>query len=165
MYYSFYKDKQTGEIISREILQQKFSHISLPPHPWDKFVYDFLGVSPMIPTDQPPVDEFHIAVDKGYSPNEDGYHIQQWEIVSKFKNTAEEENYKKELVAEKWTTIREERNRLLTETDYTQFANTPIDSTSQKEFEIYRQQLRDITNQSSPYEIQWPKKPQYIGKK
>ena len=53
--------------------------------------------------------------------------------------------------------VRLERNRLLTETDWTQVADAPVD---QQAWAGYRQALRDITAQTGfPFDIEWPVAP------
>jgi len=60
-------------------------------------------------------------------------------------------------IAREWDGIRQERNRLLAESDWTRLD----DATADKEaWAIYRQALRDITLQSNPLEVQWPMPPQ-----
>ncbi len=50
--------------------------------------------------------------------------------------------------------IREHRNRLLSESDWTQVLDSPVDRATWAE---YRQSLRDITNQVTfPQEVLWP---------
>ncbi len=52
--------------------------------------------------------------------------------------------------------IRQERNRLLAETDYLALS----DNTMSAAMTTYRQALRDITNQSGfPTSVTWPTKP------
>ena len=53
--------------------------------------------------------------------------------------------------------IRETRNELLSECDWTQLADIP--SETKEAWTIYRQALRNITTQSSPFSITWPVKP------
>jgi len=53
--------------------------------------------------------------------------------------------------------VREQRNRLLTESDWTQVLDAPVDRTA---WSTYRQALRDITAQEGfPWDITWPVKP------
>jgi hypothetical protein len=61
---------------------------------------------------------------------------------------------------EKWTEIREIRNNLLSECDWTQMNDTPISGSKLTEWQTYRQSLRDITSQSNPFEITWSTKPE-----
>lgn len=67
-------------------------------------------------------------------------------------------NSEKELRLEiKWSDIRELRNQLLSECDWTQL--TDVSETIRTTYQSYRQNLRDITNQSDPFSIVWPEKP------
>jgi hypothetical protein len=55
-----------------------------------------------------------------------------------------------------WNAIRVERNRLLTETDWTQLKDVNTD----KDWPAYRQALRDITKGvTDPTKVVWPKAP------
>lgn len=57
--------------------------------------------------------------------------------------------------------IREKRNKLLEEIDWTQTIDAPISDESRKKLRVYRQQLRDITEQDGfPYEVNWPSCPE-----
>jgi hypothetical protein len=52
------------------------------------------------------------------------------------------------------------RNKLLFSTDWTQIPNNPLTSEMQAEWATYRQQLRDIPQQSGyPYNVVWPVAP------
>ena len=59
-----------------------------------------------------------------------------------------------------WENIRIERNELLFQCDWTQLSDSPLTQEKKTEWQIYRQELRDITNQSNPYNIVWPTKPE-----
>lgn len=53
--------------------------------------------------------------------------------------------------------IRNTRNQLLAASDWTQVADAPVDKQA---WANYRQQLRDVTNQSGfPTQVDWPTKP------
>lgn len=53
--------------------------------------------------------------------------------------------------------VRADRNRLLTESDWTQVADAPVDKAAWAQ---YRQALRDVTEQPGfPYNVSWPVKP------
>jgi hypothetical protein len=59
--------------------------------------------------------------------------------------------------------VREKRNYLLAETDWTMLEDSPLTAEKTADFVIYRQALRDITDHASfPYlaEDDWPIKPQ-----
>ncbi|MDR6964008.1 tail fiber assembly protein [Shewanella putrefaciens] len=60
-----------------------------------------------------------------------------------------------------WSTIRVERNTLLTASDYTLFPDAPFSAEQRTEWADYRQQLRDITASfATPDEVVWPVKPE-----
>ncbi len=60
-------------------------------------------------------------------------------------------------IENKWTEVREIRNELLKECDWTQLGDIPAET--KEVWTTYRQELRDVTNQSNPFNIVWPVKP------
>jgi hypothetical protein len=58
---------------------------------------------------------------------------------------------------DKWFEVREIRNQLLVECDWTQLGD--VSQTIKDVWTTYRQQLRDVTNQPNPFNIEWPVKP------
>ena len=75
--------------------------------------------------------------------------------ITRLKTNEETENDKQN----KWKDIREERNKKLEKCDWTQLADSPLTNQKQTEWQIYRQELRDITKQSNPFSIEWPTPP------
>jgi hypothetical protein len=59
----------------------------------------------------------------------------------------------------KWENIRNQRNLILSESDWTQLPDSPLTPEKKTEWSSYRQQLRDVTSQSDPNNIIWPTKP------
>jgi hypothetical protein len=59
-------------------------------------------------------------------------------------------------VGAQWTVVRAERNKLLADCDWTQLPDALVDAAA---WAVYRQALRDITDQSDPFNIQWPTTP------
>ena len=58
---------------------------------------------------------------------------------------------------------RAQRDKLLLETDWTQVLDAPISAESREAFRVYRQALRDITEQPGfPEVIEWPEKPEVV---
>jgi hypothetical protein len=53
-----------------------------------------------------------------------------------------------------WAVIRNQRNQMLKDTDWTQVEDSPVDKAA---WATYRQELRDITTQDDPFDITWPK--------
>jgi hypothetical protein len=57
--------------------------------------------------------------------------------------------------------IKMDRNYLLTSSDWTQIPNNPLTTELQQQWAIYRQELRDIPQQSGyPFNVIWPTPPQ-----
>ena len=57
---------------------------------------------------------------------------------------------------QQWDAVRMERNWKLTQCDWTQLADAPVDAADWLD---YRQALRDITAQADPFNIEWPEQP------
>lgn len=57
-----------------------------------------------------------------------------------------------------WAVVRSDRNQRLLRTDWTQLADIFLETKAL--WEPYRQALRDVTNQSDPFNIIWPTPPQ-----
>jgi len=80
-------------------------------------------------------------------------YVQTYQISDADETTI---NIRKE---QKWEEIREQRNQLLSECDWTQFQDSPVTGSKLTEWQTYRQELRNITTQENPYNIIWPTKP------
>jgi hypothetical protein len=82
----------------------------------------------------------------------DGTYTQVWNQTDA---TQEEIDIK---IENQWEQIRVARTEILTQCDWTILSDSPV-SSSIEEWKTYRQQLRDITNQSNPFEVVWPTQP------
>lgn len=81
-------------------------------------------------------------------------------VIDGVTTTAAEQEaaYKAGKDAQQAASQRAFRNTLLSETDWTQVADAPVDKAA---WAAYRQQLRDVTSQAGfPWDIQWPAKPE-----
>lgn len=81
----------------------------------------------------------------------DGVYYQNWEQTDASISEINER------LENKWFEIREIRNELLSECDWTQLSDIPTETKSI--WSEYRQSLRDITSQTNPFNITWPVKP------
>ena len=55
------------------------------------------------------------------------------------------------------SSVRQQRNSLLTASDWTQVADAPVE---RQAWVAYRQELRDVTSQETfPFEVTWPVAP------
>ena len=64
------------------------------------------------------------------------------------------------VIETEWNKVKSKRTLLLSESDWmvTRAADTGVAISD--EWQQYRQALRDITNQSNPFEVVWPVKPE-----
>ena len=81
----------------------------------------------------------------------EGVYYQNWEQTDA---STSEINARIEV---KWEEVRQLRNELLNECDWTQLGDIPTETKAI--WTEYRQSLRDITNQTNPFDIVWPVKP------
>lgn len=56
--------------------------------------------------------------------------------------------------------VRHERNQRLRACDWTQIPDSALVAQTKQQWVTYRQALRDITNQTDPFNIVWPTKPE-----
>jgi hypothetical protein len=59
-----------------------------------------------------------------------------------------------------WQLVENERNQKLYLCDWTQLPDVPLTPAQVEQWRVYRQQLRDVTNQPDPFNITWPVAPQ-----
>jgi hypothetical protein len=66
---------------------------------------------------------------------------------------------KQKLTFQKWNEIRSQRTHFLNSTDWVVTKHLEKNQPLPEKWINYRQQLRDITNQTDPFEIVWPEMP------
>tara|TARA_B100000214_G_scaffold348829_1_gene301202 strand:- start:618 stop:998 length:381 start_codon:yes stop_codon:yes gene_type:complete len=106
-----------------------------------------------------------------YSVTGNVYSGIDWLDKNQTKPTEDEINAKiAELeIAEPFRLLREERNRLIAETDWTQLKDIDLDIIRERNWKNYRQALRDLPSKSTPKlningeldmnSVTWPDKP------
>ena len=63
-------------------------------------------------------------------------------------------------IKEQWIGLREQREKKLSASDWTQFPNNPLTPEKRAEWETYRQALRDLpANTTDPTNVTWPTPP------
>ena len=58
-----------------------------------------------------------------------------------------------------WSKVRAQRDMLLAGCDWTQLPDVPLETEQKQAWVTYRQELRDVTDQADPYNIEWPVAP------
>ena len=94
-----------------------------------------------------------------------------WDDETQTKPTEQEVNNKIEelKISEPFRLLREERNKLIAETDWTQLKDIDLDIIRERNWKNYRQRLRDLPANSNPKlsedgtldmsSVRWPEKP------
>ena len=107
------------------------------------------GVFEVLQTPKP--NDYTKNISEGTPTLTDGVYYQNW------VQTNASDSEKELRLAIKWSEIRELRNQLLSECDWTQLGD--VSESIKTSYQSYRQDLRDITSQSNPFSIVWPEKP------
>ena len=102
-------------------------------------------------TQTPKPNDYTKNISEGTPTLTDGVYYQNW-----VQTNASDSEKELRLVI-KWSEIRELRNQLLSECDWTQLSD--VSESIRTSYQSYRQDLRDISSQSNPFSIVWPEKP------
>lgn len=109
------------------------------------------------PGDPNPIQEYVEGTPDGNAT--DGFY-QTWTLQNKTFATDEEQTAANNLhTSLKWSEIRGQRNLLIAQTDWEVIKHKELGTTVPAAVTTYRQALRDITDQSDPFNITWPTKP------
>jgi hypothetical protein len=129
-------------------LREAYPNVSLPAEltnesliEWDMYV--------VTPTPMP--NDYTKNITEGTPVLTNGIYYQNWIQTNASQS---EIDYRLE---NQWFIIRQTRNELLAECDWTQLADVSAETKSI--WSEYRQSLRDITSQTNPFSITWPVKP------
>jgi hypothetical protein len=144
-----YRIKSTGEIKSQGDVRKMFPNVSLP-RVWDEGVLNYLGVDPVFESPTPTTTRYQTAFKDGVEFKNDKW-MWKW-VVSEMDDEA-----KASLDATQAKSVREQRNKLIAECDWTQVADAPVDKEA---WATYRQALRDVpTQEGFPWDVTWPEAP------
>ena len=163
-----YRHIETGETKTQGQWRNHYKNTSLP-RTWTAATLDGLKLEPVFETPKPEAGQYQNAVRNGVEKDANGNWVWGWAIRDMFSDYTDEEGvehtkaeqeqaYQAQLDAVAAKAVRDQRNRLLTETDYLALS----DNTLTPEMAAYRQALRDITNHVNfPHlqEADWPTKP------
>jgi len=127
--------------------------VSLPIDPTENQLNE-QDIYTVEPTNKPAFDPLTQDVKETAPQIIDGVYSQSWEIVQLTPEEIEAN------VQSQWADIRVQRDGLLASSDWTQLPDVFLPNKDL--WIIYRQNLRDITNQADPYNIVWPSAPNTI---
>lgn len=129
-------------------LREAYPNVSLPAELTDSVLIDW-DVHVVTPTPMP--NDYTKNITEGTPVLTDGVYYQNWIQTDASQS---EIDYRLE---NQWFIVRQTRNELLAECDWTQLSDIP--QTTKDLWSTYRQELREITNQPNPFNIEWPVKP------
>jgi hypothetical protein len=129
-------------------LREAYPNVSLPAELSDESLADW-DMYVVTPTSMP--NDYTKNITEGTPVLTDGVYYQNWIQTDASQSDID---YRLE---NQWFIVREIRNELLAECDWTQLSDIPTET--KNIWSNYRQQLRDVTNQSNPFNIEWPVKP------
>ena len=95
---------------------------------------------------------------RGVVDNEDQYNAQ---VI--YENPSAKPSWQQALDGrndEQWVAVRSERKYRLESCDWTVLSDVPMSDSKRTEWEVYRQALRDVTDQPDPFNITWPTPPE-----
>ena len=144
-----YRIRETGDVVLD--LAAAFPNSSIPQVPSAEDC-EALGVDPVLNGPQPTATQFQVVYRDGVEEI-DG----KW--YTKFSVADMEQSAIDALTEQQWASVRTDRNTRLAACDWTQLPDCPLDNTIQTEWAVYRQALRDITDQVNPFNITWPQEP------
>ena len=141
--------RQTGQVVYESGFRALHSTTSLPSQLTESIINE-LGADVVFEGPQAQPTRYQTAF-------ADGVHEVNGKWFTKYSVADMNEEAIAALDAKQAESVREERNKRLAETDWTQLTDAPVNSAA---WGTYRQNLRNITEQSGfPWEVTWPNKP------
>jgi hypothetical protein len=135
---------------SVEQLRKDAYNISFPETMSQSMLEEF-GVYGVVATARP--NDYTKNISEGTPTLTDGVYYQNWIQT----NATESEIIAR--INQKWEGIRDNRNTLLKECDWTVLVDSPLSGSVLENWKTYRQELRDVTSQENPFNIVWPNQP------
>jgi hypothetical protein len=167
---SQYRIRATGQVLNQGEVRRLHWNTSFPAV-WDASVCEFIGIDPVLQAPQPTnTDPLKTIRLNGVVQDSLGNWVQNWEVVDLFTDTTvegvtttkaqHEEAFMARRNTERWTQVRSQRDSLLKDTDWLSIRAADTVTPMPTEWSTYRQALRDVTEQSDPFNIVWPTKPE-----
>jgi len=170
---SEYRVRATGEVLSQGQVRKLNPNISLP-RVWNANVHEALGIDPVLASPKPDTTgDYKTVVRNGVVQDAKGNWVYAWVERDMFSDytdengvvhtkAEQEQAYQAKKDAEAASQVREKRNYLLSQTDWTMLDDSPLTADEAPAFFLYRQALRDITKHANfPYlaDGDWPVEP------
>jgi hypothetical protein len=160
-----YRVRSSGEVKSQGEIRKMFPNASLP-RVWSADVCNKLGIDPVLESPAPTTTRYQIANKNGVEQDANGNWIWAWTIGPVFANNEEataaeqEAAYVQRIDDEQAKAVREDRDKRLAESDWTQLIDSPFSNDTNGTWQAYRQALRDLPEQAGfPWDVTFPEKP------
>jgi len=164
-----YRVRETGEVLTQGQVRQKHWNTSFPAV-WNQSVCEHIGIDVIFNAPQPSnSDPLKAVRQNGVIQDGLGNWIENWELVDIFSDivvdgvTVTKETQETEYLTTRnnnqWVNVRTSRDQLLKDTDWVSIRAADTGTPMSTEWSTYRQALRDVTEQTDPFNITWPVKP------
>lgn len=141
--------RDTGQVMTDSEFRSLHSNTSFPPQLTVELL-DSFGADPVLNGPQAQPTRYQVAFRDGVEEING-----QW--FTKFSVADMDADAIASLDARQADSVRAERNRKLTASDWTQVADAPVDKAA---WAAYRQGLRDVPSQAGfPWDVTWPVEP------
>lgn len=166
-----YRHRTTGEVKTQGEWRAAHRNTSFP-RVWSQSVLDALELDAVLASPQPTAGPYQTAARDGVEQDGLGNWVEKWTLRDMFAaytdeqgvthtKAEQEQAYQADLDATAANSVRQQRDRLLAETDWIVIMHTERGTNIPATWEIYRQSLRDITAQAGfPHNVNWPTKPE-----
>ena len=146
-----YRIRATGQLATQGEVRSMYPNTSFPSQ-WTPALVEELGLDPVFESPTPTTTRYQTAFKDGVEQDAQGRWLWKWSISEMDDDTKAAKD------AEQAKAVRSDRDKRLSDTDWTQVADAPVDKAA---WATYRQALRDVPSQAGfPYDITWPSKPE-----
>jgi len=158
---SDYRNRTTGLVQSQGAWRQHYSNMSLP-RVWKAATLDALDLDPVLRSPAATVGAYQTSVRDGVVQDANGNWVENYVARDMFQDTTDEDGvtttkaeheaaYQAGLDAKVAEGHRTARNKLLSDSDWTQMNDSPLSNEDKTAWATYRQELRDMSDLAS-----WP---------
>ena len=144
--------QDTGNVVTEQEFRAMFPNTGFPAQLTEAIINDF-GGDVVLEGPQASPTRYQVSFRDGVE-QVDGKWFTKWSVADM------EQEAKDALDAQQATAVREQRNKKLAESDWTQLQDAPLWTEQKASWSVYRQSLRDVSTQEGfPWDITWPKEP------
>jgi len=159
--------RDTGAVVTEQEFRAMFPNTGFPVQLTETIINDFGGDVVFEGPQASNGDRYQFSMRQGVEEIQGKWYT-KYVLGPVFTDYTDEEGvlhtaaeqeaaYKAQKDADQAKAVREDRNKRLSESDWTQVLDAPVDQTA---WAAYRQALRDVTAQAGfPWDIEWPTKP------